>query len=344
MKIKEYLLDRKSLILFYILLMTVINAVVILDPEVRIWTNDILYLNLLAFFIFLIYLLGGYIMKKNYWQAIGKSIQGEEGEIIYALPEPRNHEERLIKQLLTGLYEEQNARIEKIHDEKAEQFEYIGTWVHEIKTPISVGGLLLENSRGQVEDGLLDSLAGEIERIDRLVEQFLYYSKIDDFSRDFFINEYEIKKLVNETVKRHARTFIGKNIKLETDELEISIHSDKKWLVFILDQIISNSLKYTPAGGKIKISTQKDEREKRLVIMDSGVGIKPEDLGRVFDRGFTGHNGREFSKSTGMGLYLAQKLARKLGHEVSIDSRFGEYTRAVIHFPKLREGLRTADI
>ncbi|MEA1960846.1 MAG: ATP-binding protein [Bacillota bacterium] len=117
--------------------------------------------------------------------------------------------------------------------------------------------------------------------------------------------------------------------------MDIDVSSDKKWLLFILDQIISNSLKYINPGGLIKIYTERSEREKRLIIMDNGVGIRTEDIERVFDRGFTGYNGREFTKSTGMGLYLTKKLARKLGHDVTIDSVYGEYTKVTIHFFKL---------
>lgn len=172
-------------------------------------------------------------------------------------------------------------------------------------------------------------------RIDQLVEQVLYYSKIDDFSRDYFIHELGLKALVNEVIKKHARTFINKNIRVEIDISAMEVNSERKWLMFILDQIISNSLKYTDKGGKIKIHAEQDEQGKRLIITDNGTGIRAEDLERVFDRGFTGYNGRKFSKSTGMGLYLAIKLARKLGHEISIASEYGEYTRVTVHFPKL---------
>ncbi|MBP1761032.1 MAG: putative two-component sensor histidine kinase, partial [Firmicutes bacterium] len=167
------------------------------------------------------------------------------------------------------------------------------------------------------------------------VEQVLYYSKIDDFSKDYFVQELELQSIVNQVIKKHARTFIHKNIRIETDSTDMEVMSDKKWLLFILDQIISNSLKYTDQGGKIKIHAERDEREKRLIIMDNGIGIRPEDIDRVFDRGFTGFNGREFSKSTGIGLYLARRLARKLGHDISVESVYGEYTCLTIHFPKL---------
>ncbi|HEX3011789.1 MAG TPA: sensor histidine kinase [Syntrophomonadaceae bacterium] len=335
MKLKDYLLDQIGLIVFYLLLMTFITAVISLDPGVKVWNHNILYLNIAALFMFGAYLLGTYLRRKGYYTRMIRSIQEEEKEAIYCLPAAQNYEQKLVRQLLTKIYEEQNSKIEKIHTEKKENFEYISAWIHEIKTPIAVSNLLIENNRGQESDDFLNSLQEEVDRIDQLVEQVLYYSRIDDFSKDYFIREIGLKALVNEVIKKHARTFIHKNIKIELDISDMEVSSDHKWLRFILDQIISNSLKYTEKGGEIKIHAERDEREKRLVITDNGIGIRPEDIDRVFYRGFTGYNGREFSKSTGMGLYLARTLARKLGHDLSITSTYGEYTRVTIHFPKL---------
>ena len=114
------------------------------------------------------------------------------------------------------------------------------------------------------------------------------------------------------------------------------VHSDKKWLGFIIDQLITNSLKYTYFEGSISIWFEQDDKEKRLMIQDNGIGINVEDINRVFEKGFTGTTGRNHSKSTGMGLYLAKKLANKLGHDLSIQSVEGEFTKVTIHFPKIR--------
>ncbi len=336
MKLKEYLLDQIGLIIFYILLMTFITAVIYLDPAVKVWTNNILYLNTVALFLFCAYLMGTYLLRKGYYMQIIRGVHAEK-EALYSLPAAQNFEQKLFKKLLFKIYDEQNSRIEKIHAQKKENFEFISSWIHEIKTPIAVSKLLLENNSRKDKDELLNSLEEEIERIDRLVEQVLYYSKIDDFSRDYFVQELELNKVLSDSIKKHAKIFIVKNIRIEMENLDITVTTDKKWLLFILDQIISNSLKYTSPGGLIKIYTEKDDREKRLIIMDNGIGIRPEDIDRVFDRGFTGYNGREFGKSTGMGLYLAKRLARKLGHDISIDSVYGEHTWVMIHFLKLSQ-------
>ncbi len=339
MKMKEYLSDQISLFIFFILLMTFITSVILLDPAFQVWKYNILYINLIAFFLFGLYLVITYLMRNQYYTQLRRAI-AEEKFSLKALPDIRSNEQQIFHQLLTKIQEEQNAKIEKIYGEKKDNFEFISAWVHEIKIPIAVINLLIENNQGKDRDELLSSIQQETDRIDRLVEQVLYYSKIDDFSKDYFVQELELQALVNHVIKKHAPTFIHKAIRIETDRTDMQITSDKKWLLFILDQIVSNALKYTNQGGRIEIHGDQDDREKRLIINDNGIGIRPEDLSRVFDRGFTGFNGREFSKSTGMGLYLAKRLARKLGHNLSIDSVYGESTRLTIHFPKLGDYYR----
>ncbi|MEN6461423.1 MAG: sensor histidine kinase [Syntrophomonas sp.] len=340
MSLKEYLLDQRYLIIFYITLMAFVTAVVYLDPAVKIWIEDILYMNIGAFFLFFIYLSGSYWTRRKYYRDINALIHSEQNEAIYSLPEPINNGQKLFQQLLIKMYSIQKGQIEQAYAEKKENFEYICSWVHEIKTPISVSTLLIEKNKDGISEDYLSSLDEEIKKIDGLVEQVLYYSRLEDFAHDYFINECDVRMLVNETIKKHAKIFINRNIRIELGMLDITVTSDKKWLLFILDQIVSNSLKYSPQGGLINIFAEKDEKEKSVIIEDNGVGIKAEDIERVFDRGFTGYNGRLFGKSTGMGLYLVKKLARKLGHDVTIESVYGEYTRVIIHFPKLGDYLK----
>ncbi len=339
MKLKEYLSDQLSLILFFVLLMVFITSVILLDPSFQVWQHNIVYINLISFFLFALYLTIIYLIRNQYYTQLLRAI-AEEKASTDSLPAPRSNEQKIFHKLLAKTQDQQNARIEKICGEKKDNFEFVSAWVHEIKIPIAVINLLIENSQGKDRDEILSSIRQEADRIDRLVEQVLYYSKIDDFSKDYFVQELELKTLVNQVIKKHAPTFIHKEVRIETSSMDLQITSDKKWLLFILDQIISNALKYTNQGGRIEIHGEEDDREKRLIITDNGIGIRPEDLSRVFDRGFTGYNGREFTKSTGMGLYLAKRLARKLGHDLSVDSVYGEYTRMTIHFPRLGDYYR----
>jgi signal transduction histidine kinase len=341
MRFFEYLLDRKYTMLFYLFLMSFVTAVIALDPGQQVGMDNIIYINGVALLFFILYLLGGYWFKRQFYRQVQQILEENPGEIIYALPAAGSYEQRLYWQLLQKIYVEQKNNMDKLNEQRKENLEFINTWVHEIKTPLATSHLLIENNRGRYgDDELLDNLEEEVNRMDGLVEQVLYHARMDDFSRDYLIQEYELKPLINEVVKRHARLFISKKIGIKIDELKLNVLTDRKWLMFILSQVLGNSLKYTSAGGEIHIYAEEDVKEKRLVIADNGVGIKAEDRERVFDRGFTGYNGRMFSKSTGMGLYLARSLSRKLGHEMSVESEFGQYTRVFLHFPRLGDYYR----
>lgn len=335
MKFRKYLIDKRYMSLFYIIIMLFVSLVVYLDPTVKVSIENIFYINVVSFILFSMYLVGSYIYNKRYYDTLEHIIKSNRSDIINSLPESNTYEQILYNKLLKYLYEEQNKKIEELYREKKENLEYITSWVHEVKTPIAVSRLIIENDIGKTKKEILESLEEEIDKIEAQVERALYKSRIDSFSRDYLINEIKLEKVIKETIKKHAKTFINKKIEILIENVDIDVSTDKKWLMFIIDQIIWNSLKYTNKNGSIKISTEKDENEKRLIIEDNGIGIKVEDIGRVFEKGFTGHCGRENYKSTGMGLYLAKKLARKLGHDITIQSEYEKYTRVIIHFPKL---------
>lgn len=334
MSIWKFIIDKKYLICFYILLMIFISSVAYLDTFGNVSLENIFYINIVSGIFFFIYILFEYILKRRYYKQINDIIKNDQEDMANRIPEAGTNEEQLFNNLLKSMYNEQSEKIEGLYEEKRENQEFITTWVHEVKTPISVIRLLIENKeKPDVE--VFSSIEEEIDKIEGQVEQALYYSRTDDFSKDYFINEIELEKVVREAVKRNARIFISRKIKFSMDDINLTVLTDKKWLLFIINQILTNALKYTDSGGSIHISSQEDEREKRLIIEDSGIGIKPEDLSRVFDRGFTGQTGRQYMRSTGMGLYLSKKLARKLGHDIAIESEEGRYTRVIIHFPKL---------
>jgi len=342
MSLKRYLIDKKFAILFYFLLMCFISLVIFLDGTVKVDFGNILYINFVSLVLFAVYLLGEYFYRKKFYMYLEDIIMIGQEDIINQLPEPKTYEQSLYTDLLKNIYEDQSNKIEMLYEEKRQNQEFVTSWVHEIKTPIAVSRLIIENGGGKSVDEILNSFEEELDKIDSYVEQSLYYSRIDSFSKDYLIGDVELGKVIKGAVKKQAKTFINKRIRIEMEETDLSVTTDKKWLCFIIDQILANSLKYTNEGGKIKIISEKDEKEKRLIIEDSGIGIKTEDIGRVFEKGFTGCNGRDGYKSTGMGLYLAKSLAIKLGHDISIESVHGEFTRVIIHFPKLTDYFKVA--
>ena len=335
MKFTKYIADRKISILCFILLMLFISLVIYLNGSFRVRAGNILYINLVSFSFFILYIIGSYFYYRSYYKSLNEIMENKGDEIINRLPKPKTNEQTLFYEVISALYNEQNSKIEKLYEQKKDYEEFITSWVHEVKTPISVGRLLIESNSSSQEAQVLRSLEEEIDKIEHYIQQALYYSKIDDFSKDYLINEVGLDRLVKEAVKKQAKTFINKKINVEIDNINLMVTSDKLWLSFIIDQILSNALKYTPTGGRIKIYGLAEDKFQKLVIEDNGIGVRPEDLSRVFEKGFTGYNGRENYKSTGIGLYLSRKLARKLGHDITIESKYGEYTKVTIIFPKL---------
>ncbi|GGD85196.1 sensor histidine kinase [Paenibacillus nasutitermitis] len=218
--------------------------------------------------------------------------------------------------------------LNEVQDKQKEYYDFIVSWFHEIKTPISILRLMQQT---EIDP---KSLEEEVSRIEHYVDQALYYAKLDSFNQDYVIVNCNLELLSKQVVKNHSKTFISKKISIQLDVQSSFVQSDSKWLLFIVNQLITNSLKYTPDQGQISISTQVTQQEKLLIIRDNGIGIDRKDLPRIFNRGFTGTNGRALMKSTGMGLYLAQELSKKLGHYITCEAEVDSFTELTIHFPK----------
>ena len=227
--------------------------------------------------------------------------------------------------IIEKLYEELEKLTQENRQKNTDMVDYYSMWVHQIKTPIAAMNFLLDNE--EVDQKILQQ---ELFKIERYVEMVLTYIRLDSISSDYVITKINLDEVVKDSVKKYATIFINKKIKLNYVSHETMVISDKKWLSFAFEQILGNSVKYSSAGGEITIETY----ENKLVIEDNGIGIKEEDLPRIFEKGFTGFNGRYEKKSSGLGLYLCKKTLDKLGHHIEISSKVGEGTRIEITFPK----------
>jgi len=196
--------------------------------------------------------------------------------------------------------------------------DYYTLWAHQIKTPIAAARLLLQEDPGAVGT----EVEVELLKIEQYVDMVLGYLRLDSESTDYVLRDTDLDGLLRQAVRKFARMFILKKITLDFRETGRTVLTDGKWLSFVVEQVLSNALKYTPAGGRIRIYGDGET----LVIADSGIGIRPEDLPRVFEKGFTGYNGREDKKSTGIGLYLCRRVMDRLNHGISIVSRPGQGT------------------
>lgn len=329
----RYLKDNLRLIVFYFILMIFILLVVVLDRNNRILNSDILYLVIVSLFMFLSFLLWDYALKFRHMKKITKLRAADNKAPI--LPKPQDYKDEVYAEVINSVYNSYLNTARNMEQEFAENSEFMTAWVHEIKTPITTSELVIGSSR--CEDCTdLNSIKEEIDRINDYVEKVLYYSRSGDFSKDYIISEEGLGTLLKISVKKHSIIFIRKHINFVNEiEDKFYVDTDKKWMLFIIDQLISNSLKYTDENGTIKSSAYEDDKEKVLVIEDNGIGIKKEDMERLFTKSFTGSNGRNINvKATGMGLYLSQKLCKKLGHFITCESEYGKGTKVFVHFPK----------
>ena len=211
------------------------------------------------------------------------------------------------------------------HQEKqSDLLDYYTLWVHQIKTPIAASKLLVQDLQEQM---LKNQLEQELFKIDSYTNLVLQYLRLESFHDDLVVEKENIGDLVKEVVKKYALFFIQQGLSLNLHDLNHTVITDKKWFLVILEQVLSNSLKYTKQGS-IEIFFQEDT----LYMKDTGLGIQNSDLLRVFERGFSGYNGRLTHQSSGLGLYLSKKIADKLGHELHLHSVVGEGTTVMITF------------
>jgi len=335
-----YLRDKLSFVTVYLFMMLFVSSVILLSVNLQDAVRNLMYANGVCLVAICTYIVFGYYYRRGFYQELQALAGSAHEHFLAAVPEPRTHEQMLYLDLVKKTYQEQSARLTALQGEIREHQEFIMSWIHEVKVPISASYLVMENSAGKSIDAVVDKLEDELQRIEHLVEQALYYSRIDSFSRDYFITEVQLRNVIKTSVKKYAKLFTNKRIRCQITDLELAVHSDPKWLCFIVDQIVANALKYTDAGGEIRFVLAEDRKEKRLLIQDAGIGIPSADLPRVFEKGFTGTTGRKHTKSTGMGLYLANQLALKLGHNLTIESEEGRSTTVTIHFPRVSNYVR----
>lgn len=260
------------------------------------------------------------------------------------------------------------------HRMSSEEYrEYIETWIHEIKTPIAAGHLIIENSRDRergldVETGhdiedtrdgesshgiegsrdgkddcsrVTDALAGELDRIEAFVEQALYYSRSSTVEKDYAIRAVDLGEIVRGSLRKQARILIERKITPRLENLNYEVFTDAKWLDFIVGQVVANAAKYRRPDEEDaylvfscqEVGTGLDSAQVVLSITDDGIGMPESDVSRVFEKGFTGENGRMFARSTGIGLYLCRKLCDKMGLAIALTSTQGQGTTISITFP-----------
>ena len=328
----EYIKERLPILIINSILFFIVAVMMKMSDvpvEIIIIVFAIWFLPLISYIIIEL------IKRKKYFDKIINTMDNLDKK--YLLPEVIEdadfEEGRVINEILRIISKDMNERVKYYRDEQVEYREYIETWVHEIKTPIASAKLILENDCSS----LSGRITYEMNRVEKYIEQVLYYARSSDVSKDYIIKEFELKTIVMKAIKSNSRDFINKKVKLNLKEVCGEIFSDAKWVEFIINQIIVNAIKFSkPDVGVVEIYSEEYENNIVLTIKDNGVGICERDIDRVFEKGFTGENGRKFGKSTGIGLYLCKKLCNKLGIGINLSSKLDEGTQVNIIFPKGR--------
>lgn len=254
----------------------------------------------------------GYAVQHRERLRILKNIELE----FERLPDSKNPVEWDYQNMLRALGQLYNARLTERWTERQETLDYYTAWVHQIKTPIAVMRMQLQGEDTAEHRALLT----ELFRIEQYVEMALCYMRLGGDSTDLVIEQYDLDSIIKQAIHKYAAWFVQKRLRLVYEPAKVSVLTDEKWLLFMIEQLLSNAVKYTNSGS-VTITVSGD---KILRIADTGIGIAPEDLPRIFEKGFTGYNGRADKKSTGLGLYLCRKAADKLSVSVSVESVQGE--------------------
>ncbi|WP_066893667.1 HAMP domain-containing sensor histidine kinase [Clostridium nigeriense] len=329
MSIIEYIKDKKTIIIINIFLFILV-AITLFVANINKWLIILIFITWIGSLLANIFF--DYFRKNSFYKNM--ILMLDKLDKKYLLPEvieePEFLEGKIVFDVLKDTNKNMNENVKYYREKQEEYREYIETWVHEIKTPIASSKLILENSEGEI----VSKISYELKKIEGFIEQVLYYSKSEDVSKDYIIKEFNLADAIKLAIRNNSRDFINKKITLDFKEENVMIFSDIKWVTFIVNQVIGNSIKYSPKGiGKIKIYINRNDNSNSLIIEDNGVGINERDIDRVFDKGFTGENGRIYGKSTGMGLYLCKSLCEKLGLGINIKSKVKLGTRVEIIFP-----------
>lgn len=238
------------------------------------------------------------------------------------LPQPKNVLEEMYQELLKTLFTHETELISRADKNQAEMEDYYTLWAHQIKTPIAAMALLLQDQPVQNTS----ELTLELFKIEQYVEMVLHYLRIESPASDFAFGRYKLENVVRPAIRKYARIFIQKKIGLVVGNLDLEVLTDAKWLGFVIEQLLSNALKYTPRGSITIQLEETPEQHHFLIIKDTGLGISPADLPRIFEKGFTGYRGRIDHKSTGIGLYLCKLILDKLAHPIQVQSVAGQGT------------------
>ena len=293
-----------------------------------------IYIPLIIMGLYMISIIIEYFKRKKFYDNLLN--MSEELDEKYLITEiiknPNFLEGKIFKNTLEQIDKSMLENVNKYKYMTEDYKEYIELWIHEIKIPISASKMVIENNK----NAITKSIDEELDKVENYIEQALFYARSNTVEKDYYIRKVVLKEIVNESIKKNKSSLIQEKISIDIHDLDIEVNTDNKWIVFILNQIIQNSIKYRKKENSvIEIYANQGKENVILYIKDNGIGIKQGEITRVFEKGFTGTNGRlSNKKSTGIGLYLCKKLCNKLGIGIELNSVQNEGTEVKLVFPQ----------
>ena len=332
MKFRDFIKEKMILIVGTIL---ALSSVEILLLVYNISTLIRLYCAFIIIFVVALAILIEYKKKKDYYNELIKNMEDlkEKYLISEIVKTPNFVEGRILKEILQDTGKSMLENVNYYKNIQEDYKEYIELWIHEVKIPIAASKLIIENNKNEITK----SIDEELDKVENYTEQALFYARSNAVEKDYIINKTSLKEVVNGAILKNKTTLINEKVSIELANLkDEEIYTDSKWTIFIINQIIQNAIKYSKKDDKkIEIFSQEKNDKVILYIKDNGLGIKESEINRIFDKGFTGENGRIIGqKSTGIGLYLCKKLCDKLGLGIELNSEKDIGTEVRIIFPK----------
>ena len=324
----------KDKILYFALLLFVIitSEILLLSADIILYIR--IYIGLLPIILFFIALFVEYYNKNKYYSNLKNRLEELEEKYLISevIKKPEFSEGKILKEVLEETGKSMLENVNKYKRSGEDYKEYIELWIHEIKIPIATSKMIIENNKTKITQ----SINEELDKIENYIEQALYYARSNTVEKDYIIKKVNLKGIVNNSILKNKVSLIQNKVNVNIHDIERYVYTDSKWCIFILNQIIQNSIKYSKKENRKLDIFSKEKKEKVvLYIKDNGIGIKKGEITKVFDKGFTGENGRIIEKkSTGIGLYLSKKLCEKIGVGLELNSEKGIGTEVRMIFPK----------
>ncbi len=331
MKFLKYV---KSNLFAYILFSIFYSTIILLLIAFKCPWELIIAVSVLLFAFVSVATLGDYFRKRKFYTSLLDNIRALDQAylVLETLETPTFYEGAMLYEALYEIDKSMCENINILKEQVTDFKDYIEMWIHEVKIPLASLALMRHNHKEKYDE---ESIR-DMKRIEDYVEQVLYYVRAENAEKDYLIKKVSLEKVMTNVALKYKDVLLEEKIEFKVEGCDIFVLTDAKWLEFILSQIMANAVKYRvlKRDSYIEIKGEDDEDRFVLTITDNGIGIPSSDLPRVFDKSFTGKNGRVREKSTGMGLFIAKNLVSKLGHKIEIDSVEGEYTKVSITFFK----------